>query len=174
MRNIIIDSSLFRVGDVTDWQSFVSKLRRDSNTVQECPGKRIWILFSQSVKDMIEKSDSVQEEDKLLIINALNDILSQRDFYRRVDFSDLKIHQDAQDLLNKERNKLLKTEIQRLNRLLLETAYPYEIAKSPIYIPKVTVRLKVTDFKKYIFWGPYNWSLEIITEGPDCENFMNV
>ncbi len=72
----------------------------------------------------------MQEEDKSNIITELNVILNQRDFYREQDFSNLTLPEEVQQLLNRTREELSTNEVQKLNRLLIETAYPHEIAKS--------------------------------------------
>lgn len=142
--------SLFRLGDIKDWQSFLSKLIRDKNADQPSPGKTLWTLLPPETQALVENLASVtsiQEEDKSNIISALNVILNQRDFvsnvirdqkdyFPSIDFfetlpSKVKKILDKHQSLTRQGKELSTNEVQRLNRLLIEAAYPNEIAEIP-------------------------------------------
>ena len=143
-------SSLFRVGDIKDWPVFLSELNSAKNTALPSPGQRLWTLFPPPTQTLIEQSASVKKiknEDKFNIINELNKILERRDFYQEDDFSGFNLPDEIRGLLSREREDLSPSDVQRLNRLLLETAYPHDIAKS---------RTDVQDFlrlKDYFEWS---------------------
>lgn len=128
-----IKGSSLSADDILDWPSFWSKLIHDANKDSPNPGKRIWQLLPQEVQSLIERSanDSLfLEEDKSGIIDTLNGLLEQQDFYQEQDYSSTDLAEEAKELLERYRNTLSSTYIQTLNRLLIEAAYPSKIAKS--------------------------------------------
>ena len=73
----------------------------------------------------------IEREDKSNIINELNQVLNRRNFYQEEDFYHLTLTEEILELLSRrDRDELSKNNVQKLNRLLLETAYPYNLAKS--------------------------------------------
>ena len=125
------------MGDIIDWPGFLSKLSSAGKAAQPSPGKRIWELLPQDIRSTVEESvasSSSQEEQKSNIIKALNErILDSRDFYQERYFSSITIPEEAQRLLSNRAN-LSSSDVQRLNRLLIESAYPHEIAKSQMFL----------------------------------------
>ena len=143
--------ALFRVGDITDWPGFLSKLNSAGKSAQPSPGKRIWELLSQDIQAVVEESINLQEEQKSNIINALNsNVLENSNFYQERNFSGITIPQEAQRLLNNLVN-LSPSEVQRLNRLLIESAYPHEIAKSHSLLSRIPVFSIIQD-RNGFFW----------------------
>jgi len=58
------------------------------------------------------------------IVAALKGLLGRRDLYRQEDFAGTELDKQARELLQRERNDLRANEVRRLNRLLLEAAFP--------------------------------------------------
>ena len=124
-------SSLFSVGDIPGWPMFFARLIREKSADEPSPGKRIWTLLPKSVQSQVDNlaDNSIQEEDKSNIINALNAILNTPNFYQEQDFSNFTLPVEVQALLNRKREELSTTEVQKLNRLLIEAVYPHEMGK---------------------------------------------
>lgn len=144
--------SPFSRRDFRDWPDFVSKLTRAKNADRPSPGKRIWALLPPSTQGILQfrvstkftheiLTDSLENtkymsniyneyEDQSNIIDGLNKILDRRDFYQEDDFSGVNFPDEVLDLLSRKREELSKKKVQKLNRLLLATAYPYNIEKS--------------------------------------------
>ncbi|MCZ6631928.1 MAG: hypothetical protein O7G87_00855, partial [bacterium] len=77
-------------------------------------------------------SSSLEGEYKFNIIKALNEnILDSSDFYQEGYFSSIALPEAVQRLLSNQAN-LSSSDAQRLNRLLIESAYPHEIEKSQL------------------------------------------
>lgn len=102
-----------------------------------------WPIFmieqSVSVDSLLSKKKAkfwskIEDEnkDKHTIINELNEILSRRDFYHEEDFHHLTLTEEILDLLSQGQEELPEKNLQKFNRLLLETAYPYNIEKSQL------------------------------------------
>ena len=132
-------SSLFDVGDITDWPALCSQLNSARDADQSGPNRRIWALLSQEIQSDIEaasKGNRLKGEQKSNIVEALNEILSRRDFYQKQDIQNIPIPKEAEKLLELRRKDLSPKEIQRLNRFLMEATYPHEIVK--IRVRKIT------------------------------------
>ena len=120
--------------DIDDWPVFLSQLIDGKNADRPSPGKRIWSLLPIDVQDLVEKSaqaDSIEIEDKHIIINELNIIIDRRDFYREEDFNDYIIPAKAGKLLDQKRKlldqkgeELTASQVKKLNRLLIEKISP--------------------------------------------------
>lgn len=128
--------SEFGVGDFIAWSGFLSKLSSAGKVAQPSPGKRIWELLPQDIRTTAEESvaiSSPQEEQKSNIIKALNkNILGNSGFYQEGYFPNAAVPKEAQRLLSNQED-LPSWDVRILNRLLIESAYPHEIAKSQKY-----------------------------------------
>jgi hypothetical protein len=120
--------------DILDWAGLCSRLEGERDKALPCPGRRVWELLSREMQNTIahaSQTNEVREEFKFKVVEALNGLLQRQDFYREIYFSDVAhSNSEAKRLLEQKRRKLSPAEIQRLNRLLLEAAYPEEIAQS--------------------------------------------
>jgi Pyruvate/2-oxoacid:ferredoxin oxidoreductase delta subunit/predicted house-cleaning NTP pyrophosphatase (Maf/HAM1 superfamily) len=124
--------SLFIVEDILDWSALCSKLEQDRNQEKSNPGKRIWGLLPSEIQTLIRNQATdiaLSGEDKTSITIALNSLFAMGDFFRDRDYSKTDLPEEVKKLLARDRNDLTIEEIQRLNRLLIQTAYPNEIAK---------------------------------------------
>jgi hypothetical protein len=128
--------SELEVNDIIDWTSFLSRIKEQKDS----PIQRLWELFPQSIQEIINSQKlsedqkeykPLTEDNKNKIIKALNEILYRRDFYQEDKFKDVQISNDIQQLLVST-EILLRNEIYKLNRLVLENSFPNEIAKGKI------------------------------------------
>ncbi|MCC5633836.1 Tc toxin subunit A [Nostoc sphaeroides CHAB 2801] len=128
--------SELEVSDIRDWTSFISKIKEQKDSLIQ----RLWQLFPQSTQDIFNSQKlsedqkeykPLTEENKNKIIKALNEILYRRDFYQEDKFKDVQVSNDIHQLLV-SKEILLRNEIYKLNRLLLENSFPNEIAKGKI------------------------------------------
>jgi len=137
-------SSLLGLDDIFDWPGYCSKLVQDANQDLPNPGKKIWSLLPKEIQSLIESSataTSLSRENKSTITNALNDVLEQRDFYQEQDYSRKALPEKAKELLARDRDELPGRDLRKLNRLLIEVAYPRKIAKTNLrgYTPFINV-----------------------------------
>jgi hypothetical protein len=123
-----IRSSLFSVGDFIDLPSFVAKLRTQDPRTQDSISKYLWNQFSASTQGVLTSATSTPEEQKLALVQALDNILKGVLIYETVRFAGVALSPETLALRSQNPQG---TDLIRLNRLLLEDAYPLEIAKSP-------------------------------------------
>ena len=86
------------------------------------PSRRVVQCLNANTKELIKSvgpDTALQSDDRYLLLDALNDLLVRRDFYRENAFAGVELPQEAQLLLSRPRELLSNHEVQRLNRLLL-------------------------------------------------------
>ena len=131
LRKLIKGSSLLSMDDILKWEDILESLKE-----QKTPDKkRIWELFDKEVKKIITKwkyGKKFDKKSKQLLINGLNKIIKNREFYSDKAFNKIELSKEATNLLRKGIKNLSENDVQKFNRLLLETIYPQEIAKSLI------------------------------------------
>ena len=124
------DSTLFRASDFKDPVSMAVKLRVPRDLLsQYLRGK-----LSDATKDQLEKYDGSGPPPELLqdaLVNDLNQVLNSPDLFDKKRFAGVTWTKEREALMP----ALMKLKPQGeglvcLNRLLMEEAYPNEIAKS--------------------------------------------
>jgi len=121
---------------VLSWRGLCGKLKAQSGDKTPSPGKRLWELLPENARTAIQECaqgkelDPAQQAD---LLSALNEVLAQRrDFHHPDDFSRTALPAEAANLLKLDRQGLSPGKLAKLNRLLLEAAFPQEIAKAAI------------------------------------------
>jgi hypothetical protein len=116
----------FAVGDIIDLPSFASKLRR-SDPVSHY----LWSHFPESMREKLSHDEALAADTGLLqgaLVRELNHIILHRAIYTEDRFRAVKISEKTRTFLKTQPQDLA---LVRLNRLLLEDAYPLEIAAMP-------------------------------------------
>lgn len=124
-------SALLSMSDVLDWPKFITQLGT-ANGAPNGGGKAILRLLPEQMQQVVAAAASKKEFDKvrkLELVEALNQVLMQRDFSRAGGFEGISVTDEARVLLSRSQEQLSDSEVQRLNRLLLEACYPGDIAK---------------------------------------------
>jgi len=128
-------SSLLKVSDILDWSGFCSTLSHEGGTTVPSPSRRILELLPQDTRELVlatAQTNNLEPLQKSKIIDALNGILKRRDFYQADCFERLGVTDEVNPLLSRTRMDLSDSEVERLNRLLIEASYPQQIMKSRI------------------------------------------
>lgn len=140
--------------DVTDWPAFANTIRLADEDESPSPARRVAELLPDDLMESLPDADdgSVNSELRQRITDALNEVLVRRDFLDpgASDFDSVllpnpridRILQEAEGnlsqnevhrlqgvkavngLLGRDLSRLSKVEVTRLNRLLLESAFP--------------------------------------------------
>ena len=128
---------LLGVDDIADWPSFCARLKAEGAKASPGPGKRIWELLDEEARETLGETEPNERD----AASALNEALKQWDFYQEKDFEGVALPDEAKELLDRDRANLSDREIEKLNRLLLEAAYPEEIEKGqevPLWPPAIS------------------------------------
>ena len=123
--------------DLLDPAGLYSKLQADKDATRPNPGRRIWSLTDDSTRD--ELAQTVAEAESLAFGNPLatrlagmlNRLLSRRDLYDSTSWSAVRLESEASELLAGGIDSLSEEQLARLNRLLIESAYPIELRPLP-------------------------------------------
>jgi hypothetical protein len=129
------------VREVLDWPAFCAKLHNKRPAGAPAVGARIWELLPPDAQAAVTEGAQgglLPHESKTRIVEALNEILRRRDFYRGNDYGGVALQAEANELLKRDRQAMSERYVQRLNRLLLEASYPRDIARSLFSTGKVT------------------------------------
>jgi HEAT repeat protein len=113
--------------DVLDWMGLVRRLAQEAEGETPAPGRRILELAPVDVRDTVRAlaaRDSFDDGRRSEVLRALNGAIRNRDLHVGKDFAGVETPDAAKDLLARPRLELADRDVETLNRLLLEAAYP--------------------------------------------------
>jgi sugar phosphate permease len=125
-------SSLLQPGDLLDVPGLCRQLKGNENKAPSQFGRWVYEqLPSPGVRVVLnlEKGELLGPEQVDSLRRALNEVLQQRDLCRGEDIRDLPLPDEALHLVAAPRLALSTEQVERLNRLLLEAAFPDYIKK---------------------------------------------
>lgn len=105
--------------------SFTSDVREDLS--QTAIQYRDWTRAAEADERLFP--ESMQEKLKVQFASGLNEALKQPDLFTLEELKDVKLEHEAKDLLGRPRDRLSQTQVERMNRLVLEAIYPTAIKK---------------------------------------------
>jgi ABC-type transport system involved in multi-copper enzyme maturation permease subunit len=126
----------FTRDDLLDATALYARLQADDSAEHPNAGKRIWSLIDEQTKtelaEVVAESESMAFGNPLAtrLSGMLNRLLSRRDLYHEQAWSQVRLDSEAKDLLADGTAELSEEQLARLNRLLIESAYPLQIAPS--------------------------------------------
>lgn len=116
-----------RASDVTDWTRLIDAIKGEAKTDQASPGRQILKQLSAQNQQMLLQMDtSLLVERKEDILRLMNSVLGNPNFYSEEAWTKVTLPDEAGELLAAE--ELDKAGQARLNRLLIEAAYPFAFA----------------------------------------------
>lgn len=127
-------SNVLLTGDIQYWQRFCAKLAASADVKAPSPERQIWHLLPDDARKIASKcaaGTELSDTEQAVFTEFMADLLRSRLFWSRTDFANVKIRADAGDLLKLGPANLDAVRLQKLNRSLLEAAFPDHIVKSP-------------------------------------------
>jgi hypothetical protein len=118
-RGSILGSSLFSVGDFVSPTGLVKKVSDPSNPVS----LYLWGQFSLEDQKVLQNPASTPSQQQSTLVAALNKILKGPSIYDKERFVGVKLSEETEVLIRRP----AREDLIRLNRLLIEQAYPLEI-----------------------------------------------
>ena len=123
--------------DLLDPEGFVARLGEQGDAEVSTPGKHIWGLLSEGIRERISKLRSktgLEAEPSWLVTETardeLNSLLRNRSFYQPENWAGRTLSEEGQELAERGSDTLSDLETARLNRLALEAAFPEFIASN--------------------------------------------
>ena len=155
-------SPLFHINDLKDPASLAVKLRDGRDLISQYLQRKI----NASTQRLLDEYDGSSPLPKLLqevLINELNGLLMGPSLFNKESFAQVCLTEETQKLIaqNPQGEDLI-----RLNRLLLEEAYPHEIAKIPRWLG-----LFVVSFIG-LFAGGILWVILSVASSPEEAVFL--
>lgn len=134
--------STLRREDITHGREFLNTLKTQSAAEKSSPSAHIWKLLSEDLRDRLRKlsdddSGTVIADTLGALRRELNDLLEDRDFYDEAAWKGIPRSDEARKLLADGIDKVSDEQLPRLNRLLLNDAYPTFIrpaSESEVYV----------------------------------------
>jgi ABC-2 family transporter protein len=122
-----------RQNSIRNMSALVSKIEMQGRADELSPGKRIWSRLSDDLKTRLANRDAlgggnVRGGLTSDLLDDLNKLLGDREFYEPTAWSGINLNDETRALAERRSDSLTDAEVKRRNRLLLEAAYPAEIA----------------------------------------------
>ncbi len=122
------DPSLLTEADFPDWPGFVQTLKAQAASDESSPGKQILAHLGADVSGQLTSTPlEVLIERKSSLINQLNKAIRKPGLYNETAWKNVTLSDEVKALMAKTAPEA--AEQTRLNRLLLEAAYPEYIVK---------------------------------------------
>jgi ABC-type transport system involved in multi-copper enzyme maturation permease subunit len=127
--------------DIEHWPEIAEKLREASSGSASAPITRIWSLLDKNGQQQVRDFKPIKQRPKLRDMKQYQDsqkglqqtfdkLLKSREFYDRADWSGSRLSFEGQQLAARQK-ELDDEEMQRLNRIAFEAAFPGIIHSSP-------------------------------------------
>lgn len=136
---------------VEQWED-THQTENSAEAIHPSVGRRIFELFNQEERQTttaIVRNGLITADQGAIMLNGLNRLLTERKFYQQEDFMYVALPQEAKALLERGPEQLAEAEVMRLNRLLMEAAYPRDIARSNFTGLTVNNRLRLEAFLQF-------------------------
>jgi len=145
-------SSLFDVGDIKDVHSLITNLQNDSNQSTKLVSQFIWAEIDPSAKQLLADPNLTSSQKQPALVQTFNKILQGNSIYESTRFTGVSLRPETQSLITQSP---AGEPLIRLNRLLLEDAYPLEITRNrfdfdPVLEAKRKPSEKAIQYPKYI------------------------
>lgn len=161
--NIKDSSSLFCIVDLIDSTTFAVKLR-DAKISEDPLTLFFWEEFSSDIQEVLSQYDDSSpptEELKCMLIMKINQLLQGPSLYDENRFAGVNLSTELQELI---RESPEGEELIYLNRLLIEEAFPHEIASGRSKRLEYEIKRSnwcITTDKPVVFWPLYTASLNL-------------
>ena len=124
--------------DCLDWVAMLNEIEADGTAAATTPAGRIWSQLDPSGREAISKfpreRDKVTRRDMQTfgqIMGSLNRILDEEDLYEAEAWASARLNKESKELLEQRKTTTLdENQTRRLNRLLVEAAFPRIMKRS--------------------------------------------
>ncbi len=104
--------------DIRDWPALVTAVNGNEKVAAHFRER-----MPEAARELFA-SGAMPRDKQAAVTDALNEVLAQRDFYSGEAFQDTVLSAESRAMLKKNVSRLRLAEVERLNRLLLEDAFP--------------------------------------------------
>lgn len=125
------DAAALRSSEIKSWSGWSQQLNQQLDSDTDNPGK--WLLdhseISSETRSWWLQGEMPTAEQEAVAIDELNQVLRNRETYRESAFLGLSLPGFAKSKVTADNSRMKPVEVSRMNRELLETAYPEQLAR---------------------------------------------
>ncbi len=110
--------------DITDWPAFAAKASDPDNAAAQ----RLLTQLSPDPSELLREQQSLDKDQQAVVLAAVNELLTSRKFYDYQAFVGVTLSKECRGMLQKNIGRMQVADVERLNRLLLESTFPQSIA----------------------------------------------
>jgi len=122
-----VSPSTFSAGEVKNWPSFVKRLNEHSDAVSALLWQRLSSPDQNALKNFQPSGPGVKPAQDA-VIKVLNKVIAEPSIYEETRFQGISLRPETSALMKQSPTG---PSLARLNRLLLEDAYPMDLARIP-------------------------------------------
>ena len=145
---ITVSASFVYPRDVVDWATLEDALVAGEAAAGRAAASKIWEMFPEDAREIMRVArlqGRVAREDQRAVLLGLNSVLRDRTLYEAALWPEAAMKPELTSLLQRGLPNLQEREVVRVNRLLLESAFPGAIAES---MPNLHTKLGIPGFKE--------------------------
>jgi len=122
-----------RRNSILNLPGLISKIRMQGLAGEASPGQQIWSRWDDALKTRLSNKEEAEVGNRPRdlasdVLDGLNKLLRDRTFYDPSAWLGINLTDETRQLTERSQDSLSDDEVKRRNRLLLEVAYPTEIA----------------------------------------------
>lgn len=118
---------LLQSADIADWSGLISAMKSEAGADGATPGKQILGFLGTSERSQFDQAPvELLLQNQGMVLQAINQALQQGSFFSAEAWADSSMPEEARTLLDQSERSAEETA--RMNRLLLQAAYPQYIS----------------------------------------------
>jgi H+/gluconate symporter-like permease len=118
-------------GEILDWPRFCAGLNEVGTDEEAEPARRISELLATDVRQSIARAETPDPALQARVKTEIVRLVSEQSFFSDPAFAGVPPSEDAEKLLDRGVAELSEEELQRLNWLMLESAFPGQLRQTP-------------------------------------------
>jgi UDP-N-acetylmuramyl pentapeptide phosphotransferase/UDP-N-acetylglucosamine-1-phosphate transferase len=152
---ITVSATLVYPRDVMDWPLLAQTLQAAALSDQPSAARHMWDMMEDEAKKTIAAIDPARPlsaQERQAVLQGLNSVLGKKRLYDPAFWTEESLTGEARNLLSRGAGALSNLELIRLDRLLIEAAFPELLADSE---PNLHTKVGIPGFKNtYLPLGP--------------------
>lgn len=158
---------------IRDWEQFRAFVEERPQTPRTAAQRCVSMLPKSTLTlvDSMTGAKTWDSETRREVLNGFRDLLDRRDLHDGALWGPESLGEEARSLLEYDRAALSDRELQRLNRLLLEAAFPGIIEQSP---PNLHTKVEVPFLKMFMVPLGVTYALFVVVVIVGASNAVNL
>lgn len=171
---ISVSATYLASHDVTDWTRFADALRRADPFDEDSPVNRIAHFLPEETRAFLAGSAIPQtwdSESKGELLKAFEAPIRRSDLFDPAVWDETTLTQEARGLIAYGTSTLSEREVMRLNRLLVESAFPDSVEQTP---PNMHTKVEIPGLKMVLIPFGFFYALFVLVIIVGSSNAVNL